>query len=92
MEGVMSVVIFPGQGTQFKGMGKELFAQYPSLVNTANSVLGYSIEELCLLDPLGRINDTKYTQPAIFVVNALSYFSFLEKKRHAKIFRRTQLG
>lgn len=74
----MSVVIFPGQGTQFKGMGKDLFPQFPDLVNTANSVLGYSIEELCLFDPNNQLNNTQYTQPALYTVNALNYLTYLK--------------
>ena len=63
--------VFPGQGAQRRGMGAELFGAYPQQVHEADDVLGYSIEELCLADPDGRLADTRYTQPALFVVNAL---------------------
>lgn len=43
--------MFPGQGSQIKGMGKKLFQEFPDLVRIADQVLGYSIEELCLEDP-----------------------------------------
>ena len=69
----MKVYIFPGQGSQFKGMGKNLFADFATLVEKADSILGYSVEELCVDDPQRRLNQTQYTQPALFVVNALSY-------------------
>lgn len=69
----MSAYLFPGQGSQFKGMGKGLFDEFSELVSKANKILGYSIEELCLTDPNNNITETKYTQPALFVVNALSY-------------------
>jgi trans-AT polyketide synthase/acyltransferase/oxidoreductase domain-containing protein len=65
--------MFPGQGSQFKGMGRELFDQFPELVDKADAILGYSIRELCLEDPQERLGQTRFTQPAIFVVNALSY-------------------
>jgi len=69
------VYLFPGQGAQFRGMGKDLFARFPDLVSQADELLGYSIRELCLKDPDGLLNQTQYTQPALFVVNALYYYS-----------------
>jgi len=70
----MKAIIFPGQGSQFKGMGKDLFPLFPDLVKGASQILGYSIEDLCLNDPEGRLSQTQYTQPALYVVNALHYF------------------
>ncbi|MDC0681368.1 ACP S-malonyltransferase [Sorangium atrum] len=69
----MKAYIFAGQGSQSRGMGRELFAEFPEYVARANDILGYSIEELCLSDGDGRLDNTEYTQPAIYVVNALSY-------------------
>lgn len=66
-------IMFPGQGAQYKGMGKNLFPQYPQLTKTASNILGYSIEELCLNDAENKLGQTQYTQPALYVVNALSY-------------------
>lgn len=65
--------IFPGQGSQKKGMGKGLFEAFPELTKKADKILGYSIAELCLNDPDKKLNQTQYTQPALYVVNALSY-------------------
>ena len=70
----MKAIIFPGQGSQFKGMGKDLFPLFPDLVKSATEILGYSIEDLCLNDPEGHLSQTQYTQPALYVVNALHYF------------------
>lgn len=67
------VVVFPGQGAQFKGMGRELFGAYRELTAAADAILGYSIEELCVQDPQDRLKQTRYTQPALFVVNALGF-------------------
>jgi malonyl CoA-acyl carrier protein transacylase len=67
---------FPGQGSQRPGMGAALFPRHRETVRVANDVLGYSIEELCLAKD-GRLNRTEYTQPAIFVVNALNYAEML---------------
>jgi trans-AT polyketide synthase, acyltransferase and oxidoreductase domains len=67
--------LFPGQGSQFIGMGKGLFPRFPELTAAADEILGYSVAELCLQDPQRRLRETRYTQPALFVVNALSYLS-----------------
>lgn len=65
--------LFPGQGSHRIGMGNHLFTTYPNLVRQADSVLGYSIAQLCLEGPAERLNDTRYTQCAMYVVGALSY-------------------
>jgi trans-AT polyketide synthase/acyltransferase/oxidoreductase domain-containing protein len=74
----MNVLLFPGQGAQYRGMGKALWAAYPRLAETASEILGYSIVELCLQDPDNRLRLTEYTQPALYVVNALAYYSWQE--------------
>lgn len=73
----MKAFLFPGQGSQRKGMGAELFPKYPDYVKTADQILGYSIAELCLSDAENQINLTAYTQPAIFVVSVLTYLESL---------------
>lgn len=78
----MTVYVFPGQGSQKVGMGKELFAKFPDLTAIADQELGYSIEELCLKDPEQKLNFTAYTQPALYVVNALNY---LERSQEGRI-------
>jgi trans-AT polyketide synthase/acyltransferase/oxidoreductase domain-containing protein len=70
----MRAVLFPGQGIQRKGMGRELIGRYPDLIASADSILGYSLEELCLEDPRNELSRTAFTQPAIFVVSMLSYY------------------
>jgi trans-AT polyketide synthase/acyltransferase/oxidoreductase domain-containing protein len=69
--------MFPGQGSQILGMGAKLFDHFPEYVEIIDKILGYSIKELCLKDQNGLLNQTQYTQPAIFVVNALSYLKKL---------------
>jgi trans-AT polyketide synthase, acyltransferase and oxidoreductase domains len=71
--------MFPGQGSQKKGMGEALFAAFPDHVRTADRVLGYSIKDLCLLDGDGLLGRTQYTQPALYVVNALSYLDTIRQ-------------
>lgn len=67
------VHLFAGQGSQRVGMGRELLKAYPNLVRQADSVLGYSVAELCLEGPAERLSDTRYTQCAVYVVDALAY-------------------
>ena len=67
------VFLFPGQGSQHRGMGENLFHRFTDLVADADRQLGYSIKELCLSDPDGKLSQTLYTQPALFVVNTLTY-------------------
>lgn len=67
------ICLFPGQGSQAKGMGAELFDRYADWTADADRVLGYSIRELCLDDPRGELGLTQFTQPALYVVNALTY-------------------
>ncbi len=83
----MTVVhLFPGQGSQFKGMGAGLFERFPHLVAEADAVLGYSIRRLCLEDPDRKLGNTAYTQPALYIVNALSYHARLEETGRAPDF------
>jgi len=67
----MRCLLFPGQGVQRRGMGADLFSQFPEITTLADGVLGYSIEELCTRDSDRRLRDTRYAQPAVFVANAL---------------------
>lgn len=65
--------VFPGQGTQFTGMGKELFPHFPKIVAIADEVLGYSIQALCLGESEFDIKRTEYAQPAILIVSYLTW-------------------
>jgi malonyl CoA-acyl carrier protein transacylase len=73
------IYVFPGQGSQTIGMGKELFDQYTFLIKQADQILGYSIKQLCLEDPEKKLNSTDYTQPAMYVINALSYLKKVQQ-------------
>ncbi|KQQ40264.1 malonyl CoA-ACP transacylase [Duganella sp. Leaf126] len=73
----MKTCLFPGQGSQAKGMGRQLFDRFPELTAQADHVLGYSIRELCVDDPQQRLKQTLYTQPAIFVVSALAWYDYV---------------
>jgi trans-AT polyketide synthase/acyltransferase/oxidoreductase domain-containing protein len=69
----MLTYVFAGQGSQRRGMGAALFDAFPEEIRVADAVLGYSITELCLEDPRRQLSQTQYTQPALYVVNALGY-------------------
>jgi malonyl CoA-acyl carrier protein transacylase len=70
----MLAMIFPGQGAQKPGMGGELFnlAEYTAIEPEVDAVLGCSLRHICLED-VGKLADTRFTQPCLYVVNALHY-------------------
>jgi trans-AT polyketide synthase, acyltransferase and oxidoreductase domains len=74
----MTVFLFPGQGSQRKGMGNTLFDEFKEVTARADEILGYSIKELCLHDPHQQLGQTQFTQPALYVVNALSYLKKMQ--------------
>lgn len=64
--------VFPGQGSQAVGMGRDLAAAYPSakaVFDEADSVLGYSLSRLCFEGPEADLSDTAHTQPALYVTS-----------------------
>lgn len=77
----MKTYMFPGQGSQVKGMGGTLFDEFKELIDKADNILGYSIKELCLEDPKRRLHQTQFTQPALYVANALSYFKKMDETK-----------
>lgn len=74
----MDAYFFPGQGSQQVGMGAQLFRAFPELTEAANTILGYSLDSLCAQGPLTKLSQTQFTQPALYVVNALAYREHLE--------------
>jgi [acyl-carrier-protein] S-malonyltransferase len=64
--------LFPGQGSQYVGMGQDLYEAHPevrSIFDQANDVLGFALSELCFNGPEETLKDTINTQPAIFVTS-----------------------
>ncbi len=72
--------VFPGQGSQFVGMGKahyennELFAQY---ADQANDILGFDLKSILFEGPEDKLKQTEFTQPAIFL-HSVALFKTLE--------------
>lgn len=64
--------IFPGQGSQYPGMGKDIAEQYPEareIFARADAALGFNLSEICFRGPEEVLNRTAYTQPAILTVS-----------------------
>ena len=62
--------VFPGQGAQFSGMGKDLYENNPSakaLFDKANEILGFNITDIMFSGEADELKQTKVTQPAVFL-------------------------
>lgn len=73
----MTTFVFPGQGSQVKGMGASLFEEFSGLTQKADHILGYSISKLCIEDTNNELGKTNFTQPALYTVSAMSYLKKL---------------
>ena len=79
INGQKTAFVFPGQGSQFVGMGRELAAQYSIVKQTfdeADSILGFSISKLMMEGTPEELNDTLNTQPALFIHSLAAYRTF----------------
>lgn len=64
--------VFPGQGSQYVGMGKDFYDNYPvarNVFDKAEEVLGINIKELCFNGPIEKLSLTEITQPAILTTS-----------------------
>ena len=71
----MKAYVFPGQGAQFAGMGKDLYDSKPlakELFDKANDILGYSITDIMFNGTDEQLKETKITQPAVFLHSVIS--------------------
>ncbi len=74
--------LFPGQGSQAVGMGKELAEKYPVARQTfeeADAALGYKLSQLCFEGPEDQLRLTEITQPAILTASVAAYRVLNEK-------------
>jgi [acyl-carrier-protein] S-malonyltransferase len=71
----MKAYLFPGQGAQFEGMGKDLYEkslEAKALFNKANEILGFNITEIMFFGTAEDLKQTNVTQPAIFLHSVIS--------------------
>lgn len=81
-----SIILFPGQGSQYVGMGRELL-KFPGacdIFEAANSILEYDLLKLMLNGPKKKLDQTKYCQPAV-VVCSLAALEKLKEERPSAI-------
>ena len=75
-------MLFPGQGAQYSGMGKQLFSRYDSvkeMFKVASKVLDMDMEKLCFDSPADILNQTENTQPALVLCSVAAYRVFQEE-------------
>ena len=95
----MRAVLFPGQGSQYVGMGSDFYKKFDSVKETFNKVdetLGFSLSKLILNGPENELKLTQNTQPAIMTVG-VSIFNVLNKQfgfnlKNSKFFAGHSLG
>ncbi len=71
-----TALVFPGQGSQYVGMGKDLYDGIPlakSLFDEANEILGFSITDIMFNGPMVKLKETSITQPALFLHSAVLF-------------------
>ena len=70
------LTLFPGQGSQSVGMGKELYEKYDiakKLFKEADEVLGFSLSDICFNGPDTKLLESQITQPAILTVSIICF-------------------
>jgi [acyl-carrier-protein] S-malonyltransferase len=80
--------LFPGQGAQAVGMGKDIVGSFPAaaaLYKKANEIVGYDLQDICFNGPQEKLDNTTISQPAIFVTSAALLEVFQQSAPGAKI-------
>lgn len=90
----MKALIFPGQGAQFIGMGKDLYEQHSSvkkLFEQANDILGFRISDLMFSGTEEELRRTDVTQPAIFI-HSIAIAQLMESTKNPDMVAGHSLG
>ena len=77
-------IIFPGQGSQVVGMGKDLAEAIPeckALFDQANEILGYDLTSICFDGPQEELNKSNHAQLGIFVASAAAFRARCREER-----------
>jgi malonyl CoA-acyl carrier protein transacylase len=91
----MAVAMFPGQGSQRVGMGGRLFdeiEEFAAVEGEVDDLLGYSVRQLCSDGPAARLGETQFTQPCMYVVNALHHHQALSTGWRPRLLAGHSLG
>ncbi len=70
----MTALLFSGQGSQYVGMAKDLAREFPqasAMLQNADAIMGFSLSTICFEGPAETLKETRYTQPALFVHEAI---------------------
>ncbi|MDO8662841.1 MAG: ACP S-malonyltransferase [Candidatus Omnitrophota bacterium] len=76
--------LFAGQGSQYAGMGKDLYENFPesrAIFDRAESVLGFNLKQVCFAGPEEQLKVTKIAQPAIVTVSIAAFEAFKAKNK-----------
>ena len=87
--------LFPGQGSQFVGMGKSLAEAFPAarrVFAEADEALGFPLSKLCFEGPEEDLKLTQNTQPALLTVSTAAWSVLMEKGLAPEFCRRHSLG
>jgi [acyl-carrier-protein] S-malonyltransferase len=87
--------IFPGQGSQYVGMGKEIFEKFPEakeIFKEASDALGYDLADICFNGPKEELDKTFRTQPCILTVSIAIYKVLLSRGINPSVVAGHSLG